>query len=222
MTKANELFSTSQAGSSDSKRRIFLVRTLRRTTDVRPQGTRAKGESVKTEQKIHRASTLGAFSSLCEPVHFYHTPIAVDDSRLQWMTQDCNGCDPEQKRFRCRESTNTVETKRLYCTAKRYYHQRQRQRQQCHHLSHITAAGRRTQPDLESSTRAPRAEEAGTGKITPWPDDPPKPVTLDDLTDRAQRATTVCYMENGVEKAPSPKGYAGMEPAKSATKNTST
>lgn len=58
-----------------------------------------------------------------------------------------------------------------------------------------TGAGRITQADLESSTRAPRAEEAGTGKIMPWPEDPPKPVTLDDLMDRARTATNVvCQM----------------------------
>lgn len=73
-----------------------------------------------------------------------------------------------------------------------------------------TAAGRRAQPDLESSTRAPRAEEAGTGRIMPWPEDPPKPVTLDDLADWAQRTKTVylpricTYMEPAL-KAPPPQ-----------------
>lgn len=44
----------------------------------------------------------------------------------------------------------------------------------------------RNRADLESSTLAPRAEEAGTGKITPWPDEPPD--TLDDLRGPAMAA----------------------------------
>ena len=47
------------------------------------------------------------------------------------------------------------------------------------HAIRASAKGKEKHPDLESNTLAPRAEEAGTGKITPWPEDPPD--TPDDL-----------------------------------------
>ena len=75
-----------------------------------------------------------------------------------------------------------------------------------------TTTGKRTQPDLESSTREPRAEEAGTGKITPWPEDPPKPVTLDDLTERGQKASIVsCRMSTGKIVGKRPRIHARTE-----------
>lgn len=45
-------------------------------------------------------------------------------------------------------------------------------------------------PHLERSTREPRAEEAGTGKIMPWLAEVPKPPTLEELCVQNQQGAS--------------------------------